>query len=218
MIEVLTVGHPVAKALLTEWRDVQTRPPRCRAICHSLSVFLAAQATADLATSAVRVMTPLRVAAEGVAVRDRVALVPVLRAGHHLVPGFHALIPSAHTWHLGMRRNEEPPFRSELYLDKVPNTRALVERVNTVYVLDVMLATGGSACNAIDILKSRGATRIVFVGVLAAPEGVARVRKSHPDVRIHLVEIDVRLNEIGYIVPGLGDAGDRLDNDTPDDD
>ncbi len=208
--KVELLRHPVAQALLTECRDAKTPPRRCREIVHALSRFLAIQATSDIETRDVRVITPLKTAMVGNAVHGSQALVPILRAGAHLIPGFHELLPDAVVWHIGQRRNEEPPFASELYLNKVPPAD-VVCGFHVAFVLDVMLATGGSASTAIQILKEREAARIVFVGVLAAPEGIQRLTDEHPDIDIHLIEVDERLNEHGYIVPGLGDAGDRLD-------
>ena len=135
---------------------------------------------------------------------DKIGLIPILRAGLGMVEGIWEMMPSAEVWHIGLYRDERT-LKPVSYYNKLPTSPT----VEVCLVLDPMLATGGSAVATIDILKRWGAQRIKFVGLLAAPEGIKALQSAHPDVPIHLAQIDERLNEIGYIVPGLGDAGDR---------
>jgi uracil phosphoribosyltransferase len=168
-----------------------------------LSALLAYEATADLLTTEKKVQTPL-VEMNGKIIRDKIGLVPILRAGLGMVEGIWSLLPSAEVWHIGLYRDENT-LQPVQYYNKLP----VAPTVNTVFVLDPMLATGGSAVATIDILKKWGANKIKFVGLIAAPEGIENLQKHHPDVPIHVATIDERLNENGYILPGLGDAGDR---------
>jgi uracil phosphoribosyltransferase len=142
--------------------------------------------------------------AVGYELRDKIGLVPVLRAGLGMVQGIWEMMPGAEVWHIGLYRDEET-LKPVSYYNKLPTSPT----VEVCLVLDPMLATGGSAAATIDILKNWGATRIKFVGILAAPEGVAALQAAHPDVPIHIAKIDERLNDVGFIMPGLGDAGDR---------
>ena len=135
---------------------------------------------------------------------DTIGLVPVLRAGLGMVEGIWEMMPGAEVWHIGLFRDERT-LRPVQYYNKLP----VAPTVQVCLMLDPMLATGGSAVATVDILKKWGAQRIKYVGIIGAPEGVARLHAAHPDVPIHLAAIDERLNEVGYIVPGLGDAGDR---------
>jgi len=142
--------------------------------------------------------------AQGKLLKRKVALVPILRAGLGMVDGIWEMIPSAEIWHIGIYRDHDSLEPVEYY-----TKRPVDPNVQLCLILDPMLATGGSATAAADILKRWGARRIKFVGVIAAPEGIEALSKAHPDVDIHLAAVDERLNEIGYIMPGLGDAGDR---------
>ena len=135
---------------------------------------------------------------------ETIGVVPVLRAGLGMVDGVLELLPNVQVWHIGLYRNEET-LQPVLYYNRLPKATS----VSLCLILDPMLATGGSAVATIDMLKKAGVQRIKYVGLIAAPEGVAHLTNSHPDVPIHLAAMDERLNEIGYIVPGLGDAGDR---------
>jgi uracil phosphoribosyltransferase len=135
---------------------------------------------------------------------DKIGLIPVLRAGLGMVEGIWEMMPSAEVWHIGLYRDERT-LKPVSYYNKLPTSPT----VQVCLVLDPMLATGGSASATIDILKNWGAERIKFLGILAAPEGIERLQHDHPDVPIHIATIDQKLNDIGYIVPGLGDAGDR---------
>ena len=161
------------------------------------------EATADLGTEPADVRTPLA-AYRGVRLSETVGLVPVLRAGIGMVEAALQLIPEAQVWHIGLFRDERT-LRPIEYYNKLPS--AVTAQV--CLVLDPMLATGGSSVATIDILKKWGARRVKYVGLIAAPEGVQALSDAHPDVPIHVAALDERLNEKGYIVPGLGDAGDR---------
>jgi uracil phosphoribosyltransferase len=142
--------------------------------------------------------------AQGYKANDAIGLVPILRAGLGLVEGVMELLPNVQVWHIGLYRDEKT-LRPVEYYNKLPTEPT----VQLCLVLDPMLATGGSAAATVSILKNWGVTKIKFVGLIAAPEGVERLSSAHPDVSIHVAAVDERLNEIGFIVPGLGDAGDR---------
>jgi len=196
--------HPLVQHKLTLLRDHGTDPKMFRELLREMAVLMAYEATADLALEEVTVTTPLG-RASGHRLRERVGLVPILRAGLGLVEGMWNLMPNTEVWHIGLRRDERTLEAIEYY------TRLPVSpTVDVCLILDPMLATGGSAVVAVDILKHWGARRIKFVGVIAAPEGVHHLTTTHPDVPLYLAAVDERLNEAGFIVPGLGDAGDRL--------
>jgi uracil phosphoribosyltransferase len=196
--------HPLVQHKLALLRDHCTDPKMFRELLRELAVLIAYEATADLATEAVTVMTPMG-QASGRHLQERVGLVPILRAGLGMVEGIWNLMPNTEVWHIGLFRDEQTLEPVEYY-----NRLPVSPTVDVCLILDPMLATGGSAVAAVDILKSWGAKRIKFAGVIAAPEGVERLTAAHPDVPLYLAAVDERLNEIGYIVPGLGDAGDRL--------
>lgn len=185
-------------------RERTTDVPTFRRLVYELAIFLAIDCTRDLLTRAHAIETPVATASVA-RLADTVTLVPILRAGLGMVEGMLQWIPSARVGHLGMYRNEETLKPVEYYA----NTPKDLER-DVVIVLDPMLATGGSASAALAILKQRGARRLKLVSLIAAPEGIARVQAAHPDVALYTAAIDERLNEKGYIVPGLGDAGDRI--------
>lgn len=195
--------HPLVKHKLTLMRDVATKPKKFRQLVREISMLLCYEATSDLATSPLSVQSPMGLA-DGVDLIEKVGLIPVLRAGLGMVEGIWEMIPGAEVWHIGLYRDEHT-LKPVSYYNKLPT----VPTVQVCFVLDPMLATGGSAVATVDLLKKWGARRIKFVGILAAPEGIARLQGAHPDVPIHIAHIDSHLNEIGYIVPGLGDAGDR---------
>jgi uracil phosphoribosyltransferase len=195
--------HPLVKHKLTLLRDVETEPKKFRELIHELAILLAYEATADLSLDSKEVTTPMG-QASGWQLREKIGLVPVLRAGLGMVEGIWEMMPSAEVWHIGLFRDERT-LKPVEYYNKLP----VSPTVDVCLVLDPMLATGGSAVATVDILKKWGAKRIKYVGLIAAPEGVARLSTAHPDVPIHLAAVDERLNDIGYIVPGLGDAGDR---------
>lgn len=195
--------HPLVKHKLTLMRDVKTKPKKFRQLVREISMLLCYEATADLATAPITVESPMGVAS-GMELIEKVGLIPVLRAGLGMVEGIWEMMPGAEVWHIGLYRDEHT-LKPVSYYNKLPTQPT----VQVCFVLDPMLATGGSAVATVDLLKKWGARRIKFVGILAAPEGIARLQGAHPDVPIHVAHVDSHLNEIGYIVPGLGDAGDR---------
>ncbi|MCA9950491.1 MAG: uracil phosphoribosyltransferase [Anaerolineales bacterium] len=195
--------HPLVKHKLTLLRNVTTEPKKFRELIRELAMLLCYEATSDLGLKDVMVETPMG-AANGKELVDKIGLIPVLRAGLGMVEGIWEMMPSSEVWHIGLYRDERT-LKPVSYYNKLPTSPT----VEVCLVLDPMLATGGSAVATIDILKKWGAERIKFVGILAAPEGVETLHSAHPDVAIHVAKIDDSLNDIGYIVPGLGDAGDR---------
>jgi len=196
--------HPLVQHKMALLRDQRTDPKKFRELLREVAVLIAYEATADLETEEVMVMTPLG-QVSGRRLRERVGLVPILRAGLGMVDGIWSMMPNAEVWHIGLLRDERTLEPVEYY-SRLP----VSPTVDVCLVLDPMLATGGSAVAAVDILKRWGAKRIKFVGVIAAAEGVRRLTTAHSDVPLYLGAVDERLNEMGYIVPGLGNAGDRL--------
>ncbi len=200
---VFVSTHPLVQHKLTLLRDKRTDPTRFRQLVRELAILLCYEATQDLALAPKTVETPLGIA-QGAELRERIGLVPILRAGLGMVDGVWEMMPSAEVWHIGLYRDERT-LRPVEYYNKLP----VEPRVQVCLILDPMLATGGSAVATASLLKQWGAGRIKFVGLIAAPEGIRAMREHHPDVPIHIAAIDERLNEVGFIVPGLGDAGDR---------
>lgn len=203
MITIYESSHPLVAHKLTRLRDKTTEPKKFRELIREVSALLAYEATADLKTAPKSVETPMGKAA-GVELEQTIGLVPILRSGLGMVEGIWGLMPTAEVWHIGLYRDEQT-LQPVQYYNKLP----LEPTVSVCLVLDPMLATGGSAVATVDILKEWGVQNIKFVGILAAPEGVEAMQTAHPDVPLYLAVIDKKLNEIGYIVPGLGDAGDR---------
>ena len=203
MTNVITSKHPLVAHKLTRLRDKATDPKRFRELVREIAALLAYEATADLAIVPRPVDTPLATAT-GVDLQEKIGLVPILRAGLGMVEGVWELMPSSEVWHIGMYRDERT-LQPVQYYNKLP----IEPRVSVCLILDPMLATGGSAVATANVLKRWGVRRIKFVGVIGAPEGVRNMQEHHPDVPIHLAAVDDHLNERGYIVPGLGDAGDR---------
>ena len=195
--------HPLILHKLTRLRDKRTEPKKFRELVREIAILLAYEATQDLTVSLTTVETPMGTA-QGHELEDHIGLVPILRAGLGMVEGIWEMMPSAEVWHIGLYRDERT-LRPVEYYNKLP----VAPTVQVTLILDPMLATGGSAVATVDVLKRWGAQRIKFVGLIAAPEGIARLSGAHPDVPIHVAAVDDRLNEIGYIIPGLGDAGDR---------
>jgi uracil phosphoribosyltransferase len=195
--------HPLVLHKLTALRDVNTDHRSFRELVRELALLLCYEATQDLPVSPKSVTTPMG-QANGYKTEDTIGLIPVLRAGLGLVEGVMELLPNVQVWHIGLYRDEKT-LRPVEYYNRLPTEPT----VHMCLVLDPMLATGGSAVATIDILKRWGVKRIKYLGLIAAPEGVERLSTAHPDVPIHVASIDERLNEIGFIVPGLGDAGDR---------
>lgn len=198
------VEHPLVQDILLELRDARTRSEKFRQLAGRISVLLGAEALRELPTVASTVSTPLG-PARGKSVSTDVVLVPVLRAGLGMLPGMLELVPNARVGHLGLQRDERTAVAAQYY-SKLP------PRLNDSYVvmIDPMLATGGSAVAALDMLSRAGARHIRLVCIVAAPEGIAAVERSYPNVPIYTPVIDERLNDHKFIVPGLGDFGDRL--------
>jgi len=196
-------SHPLVAHKLTRLRDKTTNPKKFRELIREISALLVYEATSDLEIETKTVETPLGEAA-GVELKQPIGLIPILRSGLGMVEGIWGLMPTAEVWHIGLYRDEET-LQPVQYYNKLP----LEPTVSVCLVLDPMLATGGSAVATVDILKKWGVLKIKFIGILAAPEGVEAMQTAHPDVPLHLAVIDKKLNQNGYIVPGLGDAGDR---------
>ncbi|MGR3758050.1 MAG: uracil phosphoribosyltransferase [Tranquillimonas sp.] len=206
MTDHLTVvDHPLVQHKLTLMRDRETPTAVFRQLLREISQFLAYEITRDLPMTTRRIDTPIRSMDAPVLDGRKLALVSILRAGNGMLDGLLELIPSARVGFVGLYRDEET-LQPVQYYCKLPTE--LSER--PVIAVDPMLATGNSSAAAVDLLKQAGATDIRFLCLLAAPEGVARMRAAHPDVPIVTAALDERLNEKGYIVPGLGDAGDRM--------
>jgi uracil phosphoribosyltransferase len=197
-------SHPLVKHKLTILRDKETKPKKFRELIREIAILLAYEATRDLALEPASVETPMGTAT-GAFLQEQIGLIPVLRAGLGMVEGVWEMMPGSEVWHIGLFRDERT-LKPVQYYNKLP----VSPTVQVCIVLDPMLATGGSATATVDILKKWGARRIKFMGIIAAPEGIKTLHEAHPDVDIHVGVIDERLNDIGYIVPGLGDAGDRM--------
>jgi len=195
--------HPLVQHKMTLLRDQRTEPKKFRELMREIAVLVACEATADLAIEEVTVVTPLG-QADGYRLKERVGLVPILRAGLGMVEGILSMMPNAEVWHIGLLRDEQT-LKPVEYYSRLP----VSPTVDVCLVLDPMLATGGSAVTAVDILKRWGASRIKFVGIIASADGVRRLTTTHPDVPLYLAAVDEQLNEAGLIVPGLGNAGDR---------
>ena len=196
--------HPLVQHKMALLRDQRTDPKKFRELLREVAVLIACEATADLTTEELTVVTPLG-HARGRRLRERIGLVPILRAGLGMVEGIWNMMPNAEVWHIGLLRDERTLEPVEYY-SRLP----VSPTVDVCLILDPMLATGGSAVAAVDILKRWGAGRIKFLGVIAAAEGVRRLMQDHPEVPLYLAAVDEHLNDAGLIVPGLGDAGDRL--------
>ena len=195
--------HPLVAHKLALLRNVETKPKEFRELVRELSMLLCYEATLDLETEPIEVMTPMG-KAEGRELKKGIGLVPVLRAGLGMVEGIWEMMPGAEVWHIGLKRDERTLQPMQYYANK-----PVQPGVQLCLILDPMLATGGSASATCALLKEWGVTRIKYIGLIAAPEGIAKLQADHPEVAIHVGAIDTRLNDIGYIVPGLGDAGDR---------
>ena len=205
MSVVEIVDHPLIQHKISLLRDRNTGTKEFRDLVSEIAMLLCYEATRDLPTEEVEIETPVSVARTKVLAGRKLALVPILRAGLGMVDGMLNLIPAAKVGHIGMYRNEETLEPVEYYC-KLPSD--INER--EVFVLDPLLATGGSSCDAIAQIKKRGAKNIKFIGLVAAPQGLKALHEAHPDVDIYVGALDEKLNENGYIVPGLGDAGDRI--------
>lgn len=203
MNNVYPSSHPLVAHKISILRNKHTDPRNFRELIREISALVAYEATQDLLTRPVEVETPLANMI-GSELLETIGLVPILRAGLGMVEGVWELMPTAEVWHIGLYRDERT-LKPVEYYNKLP----LAPTVSVCLVLDPMLATGGSATATISLLKNWGVKKIKFMGLIGAPEGIALLHETHPEVPIHLAAIDDHLNERGYIVPGLGDAGDR---------
>jgi uracil phosphoribosyltransferase len=195
--------HPLVAHKLAKLRNKDTEPKKFRELVQEIGALLTYEATKDLELVPSTVETPIT-STQCFQLKDKIGLVPILRAGLGMVEGVWELIPNAEVWHIGLYRDERT-LKPVQYYNKLP----LEPTVSVCLILDPMLATGGSATACADLLKQWGVRKIKFVGIIGAPAGIDLLQKHHPDVPIHLAAVDERLNEKGYIVPGLGDAGDR---------
>jgi uracil phosphoribosyltransferase len=198
------VTHPLVQDALMELRDSGTQPPAFRRAANRISVLLAAEALREVPSTSETVTTPLG-PATGIAVKGDVVVVPVLRAGLGMLDAVLELLPTARVGHIGLQRDEATAIASKYY-SKLPADLSQ----SYVLMIDPMLATGGSAVAAINMIKAAGAKLIRMICIVSAPEGIALVEKHHPDVPVYTPVVDSHLNEHKYIVPGLGDFGDRL--------
>lgn len=199
------LSHPLIRHKLAIIRDKNTDTKQFREIIKELATLMAYESFKDVPTKEVIVETPLETVTQTVVKENSIAIVPILRAGLGMVDGILSLFPAAKVGHIGLYRDEETLEPKEYYC-KLP---VGIEK-KVVMVVDPMLATGGSARDAITMLKKRGCTQIKLLSIIGAPEGVSKVAESHPDVEIYVSTLDRCLNEHGYILPGLGDAGDRI--------
>lgn len=199
----ILLDHPLIKKDVTVLRDVSTQSEAFRYAVRRISSLLAVEIGKNLKIKKLKVRTPLELT-DGFELAQQVVLVPVLRAGLGMVGGFLDIIPDAKVGHIGLQRDEET-LKPKQYYYKTPKNL----RVSSVILLDPMLATGGSSSQAITNLKKRGSKECMFACIVASPEGLYRMKKDHPDVKIFGAALDRGLNERGYIIPGLGDAGDR---------
>ncbi|MDO5695303.1 MAG: uracil phosphoribosyltransferase [Eubacteriales bacterium] len=203
--KVIISKHPLIKHKISILRDTRTGTNEFRRLCDEIGVLLGFEALRDLPIAEHEIETPMCSMKAPFLTGKKLAIVPVLRAGLGMVNGMLTLVPSAKIGHVGLYRDHETLEPKEYYC-KLPES--IAERL--VIIIDPMLATGGSACAAVDFIKQRGGTQIKFVCIIAAPEGVKRLQEEHPDIEIYIGMLDDHLNEDGYIVPGLGDAGDRI--------
>ena len=204
MGKLVVFDHPLMHQKLSIIRDEKTGTKDFRETVNEIGMLMAYEITRDLPTVDVEVKTPVGIA-KCKHLKKQVVIVPILRAGLGMVEGITALIPTAKVGHIGLYRDEETLEPHEYYAKFPP-----VIKDATVLIVDPMCATGGSVCAAIKLLKARGIKDIRYAGIVGSPEGVERVQKEYPDVDIYLAALDEKLNEFGYIVPGLGDCGDRL--------
>lgn len=202
---VTVFDHPLITHKLSILRDENTGSKQFRELVGEIAMLMGYEVMRDLPMEEVSIKTPITEARVKVLAGKKLALVPILRAGLGMLDGVLSLVPSAKIGHIGLYRDHDTLEPREYYC-KLPEDIAQRQ----IILLDPMLATGGSGCAAIDFIKARGCHNIKFVSILAAPEGVERMAKTHPDVHIYTGGVDEKLNEKGYIVPGLGDAGDRL--------
>ena len=204
MKNVTVIGHPLVQHNLTRLRDARTQPQEFRRLLNEIAALMTYEATRSLAVKKISVRTPLEKTV-GAQLQNEIVLVPVLRAGLGMLAGILELIPHARVGFLGLKRDEKT-LAAHFYQKSLPKNLSNVE----IILIDPMLATGGSAVAALDYLREQGAKNLRLVSLVAAPEGISRVQKSYKTLPIFTAAIDRQLNNIGYILPGLGDAGDRL--------
>ena len=203
---VIIFNHPLIKHKIAILRDEETSMKEFRELIEEITTLMTYECLKEGVPTVEKIVkTPLETCTQQVVKDNSIAIVPILRAGLGMVNGIHVLFPSARVGHIGMYRNEETLEPQEYYC-KLPD--GIEDKL--VLVVDPMLATGGSACDAIKLLKARGCKNIKFMSIIGAPEGVSKVAEAYPDVNIYVSTLDRCLNEHGYILPGLGDAGDRL--------
>lgn len=202
---VFVQDHPLIQHKITMLRDKSTGTNEFRKLVEEIAILIGFEALHDLPTEDVEVETPIETCMSPMIAGRKIAIVPILRAGLGMVGGITALVPSAKIGHIGMYRDEETHEPHEYYC-KLPSP--IDER--TIVVVDPMLATGGSASDALNLIKERGGKNIKFLCIIAAPEGIKRLHEDHPDVQIYVGHVDRELNSAAYICPGLGDAGDRI--------
>ena len=205
MSEVHLIDHPMIQHKLSIMRAKETGSKDFRQLLKEISLLMGYEITRDLPLTDLEIETPISKMTASRVLGRKLAIVPILRAGLGMVDGLLDLVPVAKVGHIGLYRDEKT-HKPVVYYCKLPED--IQERL--VIVTDPMLATGGSSCDALDMLKERGCTNIKLMCLVAAPEGIAKVQESHPDVDIYVAAIDERLNDNAYIVPGLGDAGDRI--------
>jgi uracil phosphoribosyltransferase len=201
---VTVINHPLVQHNLTQLRDARTQPQEFRRLLNEIAALMTYEATRSLAVKKIPVRTPLE-RTTGARLQNEIVLVPVLRAGLGMLDGILELIPHARVGFIGLKR-DETTLAAHFFQKSLPKKLSNVE----IILIDPMLATGGSAVAALEYLREQGAKNLRLVSLVAAPEGIARVRKGFPTLPIFTAAIDRQLNEIGYILPGLGDAGDRL--------
>ena len=204
-MEVIELKHPLVEHKLAILRDKKTGTKEFREIVSELATMLCYEAMNDAKMEEVEIETPIQKMKTRKINEDNYAFVPILRAGTGMLDGIIQVVPNAKIGHIGMYRDEET-FKPNVYFFKVP--KDIAER--EVLILDPMLATGGSGIDAIELLKEKGVKNIKFLCIIAAPEGIKAMQEKHPDVQIYCTAIDEKLNEHAYIIPGLGDAGDRI--------
>jgi uracil phosphoribosyltransferase len=203
MQSVFPSHHPLVAHKLSLLRDIKTEPKKFRELVREISALLTYEATQDLIIQPYPIETPLAVM-DGAKLKEKIGLVPILRAGLGMVEGVWELMPTSEVWHIGLYRDERT-LKPVEYYNKLP----IEPTVSVCLILDPMLATGGSAIATASVLKKWGVKKIKFIGIIGAPEGIHAMQSIHPEIPIHLAAVDDHLNEKGYIVPGLGDAGDR---------
>ena len=204
-MDAIELKHPLIEHKLAILRNKKTGTKEFREIVSELATMLCYEAMKDAELKEVEIETPIQKTKAKIINEDSYAFVPILRAGTGMLDGIINLVPNAKIGHIGMYRDEKT-FKPNVYFFKVPKD---IEK-RQVLILDPMLATGGSGLDAIELLKEKGVKSIKFLCIIAAPEGIKKIKEKHPDVQIYCTKIDEKLNENAYIVPGLGDAGDRI--------